>query len=262
VYKLYDCLSCQLTFFTPLIFEDIYETSIASYYDERHAGKIKITQSSDKACRYIEHKIDENKKILDIGASDCVNFSTLKKYYQINSDNYYALELDKKALEVGRKAGVNNILPYYFDKTVLSKIKIKFDIIIATEVLEHQVDPKDFIETSFKLLNENGLLVITVPNKDRFFMKQREMPGDVPPHHFLKFNKKFFIKNFNKQIIHIEDFYNRLSNYKSTSERLSKNIFKNKKYWFLFIPFIPFIRLIQLIYEIRGDKLLVVFKNL
>ena len=261
MYKLHDCLSCQLTFFTPLIFEDIYETSIASCYNDRHEGKIKITESSDKTCRYLRHKINTNKKILDIGASDCVNFIALKKYCEINNNNYYALELDKKALEIGRRAGVKNILPYYFDKSILSKVKIKFDIIIATEVLEHQVDPRDFMETSFKLLNENGLLVITVPNKDRFFMKRREMPSDVPPHHFLKMNKNFFIINFKKQLIHIEDFYNRLSNYKSTSERLSKNILKNKKYWALFIPFISFIRLIQLIYEIRGDKLLVVFKK-
>ena len=190
-----------------------------------------------------------------------MNFITLRKYYHIKSENYYALELDKKALEVGRKAGVKNILPYYFDKTILSKINIKFDIIIATEVLEHQVDPKDFIETSFKLLKENGLLVITVPNKDRFFMKQREMPADVPPHHFLKMNKNFFLINFKKQLIHIEDFYNRLSNYKSTSERLSNKFLKKKNYWSLFIPLIPFVRLFQTIYEIRGDKLLVVFKK-
>ena len=51
-----------------------------------------------------------------------MNFITLRKYYHIKSENYYALELDKKALEVGRKAGVKNILPYYFDKTILSKI--------------------------------------------------------------------------------------------------------------------------------------------
>lgn len=263
VYRLHDCLNCDLSFFTPLIFENIYETGIASCYNERHKGEIIITESSDKLCRYLKEIINTNNKILDIGASDCVNFFALKEYYNIDSTNYYALELDRKALEVGRKAGVENIFPFYFDKAVLSKIDIKFDIIIASEVLEHQVDPKDFMETCFKLLKKkDGILVITVPNKERFFMKQREMNSDVPPHHFLKFNKKFFIKNFNKQIIHIEDFYNRLSNYKSTSERLSKNIFKTKKYWLLFIPFIPFIRLIQLIYEIRGDKLLVVFKNL
>ena len=56
------------------------------------------------------------------------------------------------------------------------------------------------METSFKFLNKNDLLVITVPNKDRFFMKQQEIRSDVPSHHFLKFIKNFFIKNFKKQL--------------------------------------------------------------
>lgn len=259
-YTLHDCKDCYLTFFTPLIFEDIYETSTDGRYDDRHKGEIKISPSSDKACKYLKNKIN-NKKILDVGASNCVNYITLKKYFNIKNDKYYALELDKKALNVGKKAGVKNIIPYYFDKTILKKIKTKFDIIIATEVLEHQVDPKDFIETGFEMLKKGGLFVITIPNKDRFFMKQREMPTDVPPHHFLKLNKKFFKKNFSDKIIHLEDFHNRQSTTKSTAESLSASFVNNKKLWYLFVPTIPLIRIGQLMDKIIGDRLLIVLKK-
>jgi glycosyltransferase involved in cell wall biosynthesis/SAM-dependent methyltransferase len=39
----------------------------------------------------------------------------------------------------------------------------KFDTIIISEVLEHLLNPRSFIEKSFDLLNKDGLLIITVP---------------------------------------------------------------------------------------------------
>jgi 2-polyprenyl-3-methyl-5-hydroxy-6-metoxy-1,4-benzoquinol methylase len=261
-YYLYDCRNCYLTFFTPLKFEDIYETAKDKRYENRHKGKTKISPSSDKACGILRKylKYVYNKKILDIGASNCVNFLSLKRYYKLSSDNYYALELDRKALKIGEKIGVKNIIPQYFDKNILKKIKNKFDIILATEILEHQVNPKEFIETGLKLLKENGLFVITIPNKNKFFMRLREQPTDVPPHHFLKLGKKFFLKNFINNLIYLEDFHNRQSTFKETSLRLSKKIFNTKK-WILVTPLTCCIRLLQIFDKIKGDRLLVIIKK-
>lgn len=260
IYSLFKCEKCGISFFTPLIFENIY--SGGEFYTKRYDMSMLYSWNDFVSKFFKKKKINlKNKKILDIGASNCVNFLALKKYHEINSENYYALELDKKALAVGKKAGVKNIIPHYFDKTILKKIKIQFDIIIATEVFEHQVNPKEFMETAFDLLKKDGLLVLTVPNKDRFFMKQREMPADVPPHHFLKLSKKFFIKSFKKNLIHLEDFHNRQSTTKSTSQSLSKLILKKEKYWPLFVPIIPLIRLGQILDNIIGDKLLIILKK-
>ena len=92
-------------------------------------------------------------------------------------------------------------------------------------------------------------------------MRYRKQPNDVPPHHFLKLGKPFFIKNFKNNIIHIEDFHNRKSTMKTTSRALAKAIIKKENLWYLFIPLVPIIRLGQTLDKIRGDRLLVVMKN-
>ena len=117
---LHTCSRCYLSFFTPLKFENVY--SEGNMYEKRHQT-IKIPPWTRHMVNQLSNKkINlKNKKILDIGASNCVNFVALQKTHQINSNQYYALELDKKALKVGKKQGVKNIIPHYFNKNILKK---------------------------------------------------------------------------------------------------------------------------------------------
>lgn len=41
-----------------------------------------------------------------------------------------------------------------------------YDVVIATEVIEHVVDPNSFIENSLRVLKPGGMLIITTPIKD------------------------------------------------------------------------------------------------
>ena len=259
-YNLYNCDKCYLTFYTPLVFEDIYEKG--DFYNNRHNKNITISNWTMYMLEQIKKNNIQvnNKKILDIGASNGVNYYTLQKEFKIKTQDYYALELDKKALQTAKRIGVTNIIPHYFNKEILKKIKTKFDIIIATEVLEHQTDPKDFMTTAMKMLKKDGIFIITVPNKDRLFMKRRELPKDVPPHHFLKLSIKFFKHNYNN-IVLLKTFYKRLSTTKSTAQTLSNKILKTKKTWPLFTPLVIPIRLIQTIDSIKGDRIIAIIKK-
>jgi len=256
------CKSCYLEFFTPLIFEkEIYIDEIDSSYKEFHKGGRGIPDWTLEVIKVLKNRFKvkdlSNKKILEIGAGDCINFVAFKKEFNISKENYYAIELDNKSVEICKKRGVINIINEFFDEKILDKIKEKFDIILCLEVLEHQIKPKEFLDTCFKLLKEDGILIITVPNRDRFLIKFRELPGDIPPHHFLRFNKKFFIKNFKSRLVYISR-YNPKKYFYESCQVVSKILFKNENLWFLSIPAVVFLRIMDRIYP---ENLLVILKK-
>ena len=139
----------------------------------------------------------------------------------------------------------------------MDKIKDKFDIILCLEVLEHQIKPKEFLDLCFKLLKEDGILIITVPNRERLSIIFMEFINDTPPEHLLRFNIDFFIKNFRNKLIYINCFNPKKNLYKSC-KIASKILFRNEKLWFLSIPAIIFLRIID---KISPTKILIILKN-
>ena len=59
-----------------------------------------------------------------------------------------------------------NITHYseFFNKDVVSKINKKFDIIIARHVIEHVINPVEFLKLCQSVLTDNGVIYIEVPN--------------------------------------------------------------------------------------------------
>ncbi len=206
-YKHYYCKNCELEFFTPLVFENIYDNEQVGGYIELHKGRREYPEWTKRLIKNIKKfNINlKNKKILEIGAGDGINYLALKENFGIDETQYYAIELDNKSIEICKKRGIKNVVNCFFDKSILNRMDCDFDIVIATEVLEHQINPREFLDIIFKILKKEGILFITVPNRDRFFIKYREL-DDIPPHHFLRFNKKFFMKNFEDRILLVEDF--------------------------------------------------------
>jgi len=200
----------------------------------------------------------KNKKILEVGAGDCINFIALKNEFNISNANYYVVELDEKSIKVCKRRGIKNLINEFFDKKLLSKINFKFDVILCFEVLEHQINPKEFLETCFNLLNKNGILVITVPNREMSFHKYKEIPGDIPPHHFLRFNKKFFRKNFGKYLVYIGVHRFKNKTIEETCKLLSKKILNTHKLWIVFTPLSLIIRVLDII---KGENLIAILEK-
>lgn len=107
-----------------------------------------------------------NMSILDIGCGNgnisfplaALGFKVIA--LDINSDIICALKLKTKTL------GLNNIDFIETDVNDLSKIKNeKFDIIIMSEILEHLNDPQKTLQDAKLLLNQNGIIIVTIPNK-------------------------------------------------------------------------------------------------
>jgi len=65
----------------------------------------------------------------------------------------------------------------------------KFDLIIATEVIEHLEDPNDFLETCIRLLKPYGYIILTTPDKD-YSERNSIWQTDPPPVHISWIGKK------------------------------------------------------------------------
>jgi len=108
--------------------------------------------------RYIKtaSMIYKNGLLLDIGARTAV----LRKY--INSNiNYQVIDIDREAILKLRKQGVKADIMNAED---LQFNKKTFDIIVMGEVLEHIPNMGLVLEEVHRVLKDDGVFVISVPN--------------------------------------------------------------------------------------------------
>ena len=258
-YEHYYCKVCEIEFFYPLKFENIYEKESIKDYEFMHKGTRAIPPWTIEVINFVkEFNINlSGKKILDIGAGDGVNFIVLRRFFNVKPEQYYAIEIDRKSIETMRKRGIKNVINAFFGKEIINVMDGEFDIILATEVLEHQIAPREFLETAFSLLKDRGLIIITVPNRERFFIRYREAPTDLPPHHFLRFNKKFFQKNFSNNIIHLKEYKYKIP-LLNRSRIISTKIIGKDSFWPIFIPLSSILNILD---SIKGVGLIVAMKK-
>ncbi|MDX1761986.1 MAG: class I SAM-dependent methyltransferase [Christiangramia sp.] len=127
-----------------------------------------------KKAKWIRRNIKHG-NILDFGAGTGEFLNKMKSYYW----NVEGVEPNKLARELGVLKGLNL-------KADLSKISDKeFDVISLWHVLEHLPDFENKIQEFQNLLNDNGILVIAVPNYNSYdakFYKENWAAWDVPRH--------------------------------------------------------------------------------
>ncbi len=131
--------------------------------------------------------------ILDFGAGTGEFLNKMKKFLW----NVDGVEPNKTARDLAILKGLNL-------KPTLSELRIKkFDVISLWHVLEHLPDLEKKIQEFYDLLNEEGILIIAVPNHrsyDAEFYKEDWAAWDVPRHlwHFSRegLKEKFYEFNF------------------------------------------------------------------
>ncbi len=96
-----------------------------------------------------------NKKVLEIGSSYGGFINNLNKD---GFGNVTCSDMNKSILSDKIK---NRFI--FLDITDINRIKEKFDVIFAFEVLEHIAEDKKIVKNIFHLLSENGLFIFTVP---------------------------------------------------------------------------------------------------
>lgn len=130
---------------------------------DSHNGKYKYSRDSFGTHYKILEMISNNCLVLDIGCASGYLGEYLKKE---NKCKVWGVEPDKNSYE---QAVISNSYEKVFNYSVdyfLSNIdlEIKFDVIILADVLEHLFDPTETLIGLKKYLNENGKIIISLPN--------------------------------------------------------------------------------------------------
>lgn len=137
---------------------------------------------------------EPNKKVLDIGCSKGFLGQKLKEKGCILT----GIDNNKEDLTEAKK---------YYDKTFLmdinkDNIKGKYDIIILGDVIEHLPEPEKILKDIKKNLNENGYILVSVPNIGNIYARLKVLFGNFNYEEkgiFDKTHLRFFtLKSFKK----------------------------------------------------------------
>ena len=137
----------------------------------------------------------KDSKILDIGCSSGVFLKDLENL-GFDSINLYGIDISEKAISNSKKNGLTNTFVMDAQNITLTE---KFDIIVASDCLEHLENDTKALNNWESLLKQNGKMYVFVPA----FMSLWSYHDDVNMHYrrYKKNELRLKIENENLEII-------------------------------------------------------------
>jgi 2-polyprenyl-3-methyl-5-hydroxy-6-metoxy-1,4-benzoquinol methylase len=202
-YGIYECANCGLGQVRPTVTIDLIKKIYASSgHDTPDVKREKKTlndvyeqeriypNSVLDAQRLSENAVKFWKggelKLLDIGAG----YGFFSKAFIQKGFTVSAIELAEQESRLYYE--MNNIKPQQVVFEEFNGIDNSFSHILMSQILEHVIDPIDWVERSYKLLKPNGILIIALPHFNSIFRKvmQSKEPYITPPYHLNYFTRK------------------------------------------------------------------------
>lgn len=143
---------------------EVLKALTSIYTEEYNIGYLQDGYSIAKSygtdfINYINKHIANNpsiKNVLEIGCGGCVALDQIKK----KGLEVCGIDPSPFAATQGKKKNIDVITDFFPSK----KITQKFDLIFHVDVLEHIDDYKSFLIAQYEQLNENGFIVVNVPD--------------------------------------------------------------------------------------------------
>ncbi len=195
------CVSCDSHFINSEeniseLYNTIYSTSNTFGYDRYFKYALLVKEKKKRALEFLAYyestyypvynllKDESNLDILEIGCGyGYLTYSLLMKGFNVTGIDIADNAIKKAKENFGNHFICTDVKEY---KKLNTK---KFDLIIATEVIEHTTDPIEFLKDCVLLLKEEGKIIITTPDKD--YSKQDSIwLTDLPPIHLTWIGKK------------------------------------------------------------------------
>ena len=130
--------------------------------------------------------ISQNDSVLDIGCGEG-NFAK-----HLKTTNFTGLDMTPLSVKKAKDKGItayNLTIEQYLEKFEAKK----FSRVVSFQVLEHVEDPLGFIKNCLLPLNQDGLLILSVPNNDGYKYLEVNSVTNIPPHHISRWSLKTFI---------------------------------------------------------------------
>lgn len=129
-------------------------------YSDRFLAKPVLERYKETLTICTDHAVDlSGKSVMDVGCGNGMLLKTLSQHYNIASQN--GMEYAAAALELAAK---NNPPAKYIVHDINLPYTSKYDAVLCTEVLEHILYPTNAFKNLLEMVEEGGVLLITVPN--------------------------------------------------------------------------------------------------
>jgi len=186
----YHCLNCDVIFQHPLnnlhlsqLYENEYfnkESRFTDQFINWHAR-----DNSQRVLGLIK-KFRSSGALLDIGAA-------YGQFLQVARDNGFqvsGIEPNKESVRIAKEKFNLNLQQGFFDKNYHNQEQ--FDVITNFHVIEHVLDPLEFVRTIRNDLKNGGIAVFETPNtcSINFFMTRKKNIYILPNEHIFLFSPK------------------------------------------------------------------------
>lgn len=204
-FDIYDCANCETRFATPIVVDANVYDLIYAHADEvpgydRYQRYRRVLKNSHDPLSYLAAHEDVywsiNNVLQEVGAQRIAKVRILEigsglgyLTYALKKAGYdcFGIDISSRAVEAARR----DFGDLYFQMDIMD-MPIEdggtFDFVIATELIEHIVDPKVLLRKAQKLLKPGGRLILTTPNKD-LYSDCFVWHTDLPPVHLWWFSK-------------------------------------------------------------------------
>ena len=206
-YRIYHCRHCHTAFSMPrgnasLIYENIYRFAekVPGYnryyryaaFIKRFKDPLNFLAGSSEAYWGVKEAISrlpaeiKSPVMLEIGSGlGYFTYSLSKAGFNIKGIDISETAVNKAKETFGDHYICSGIPEYARDNAGM------FDVVIATEVIEHVEDPLEFVDSALLLLRPGGRIILTTPNKS-LFPGYAVWASDLPPVHCWWFSEDSF----------------------------------------------------------------------
>jgi len=190
--SIYKCINCGVLKTISDKNPKIKQKSRSWYYEKNKKKFIEIF----KPIIEIIKKYKKNGQVLDVGCSSGILLELLEK----RGFDAYGLEPNKQAYAIAKSKFKNKIFNCKLNEFIASN-GLKFDIVIYNHGLEHIQDPIFELELIKKVLKNNGIFVLGLPNTSNiiFILRNKYWESLMPNEHIWHFSKKQVIQLLNKK---------------------------------------------------------------
>ena len=142
----------------------------------------------------ILRRVKRGTSFLEIGPGNLYLAVDLLGYFKRGTLIDYNLQVKDRYdnLEEPLKEHLDLMIGEFF--TSVTQLQLKYDCVVACEVMEHVENDGNFLSIAHDLLNDQGQLVLSVPSRMKYWSKHDEIVG-----HFRRYEKQRIINILSDQ---------------------------------------------------------------
>lgn len=153
----------------------MYLKTTKGFNEERYKEEFKIGDFERPRIEKIIDMLPMDKRILDIGCYD----GTISQLIKEKNNVVIGLDMSMNALNMAKKKGIECVSA---NAENLPFKDASFDVIVASEIIEHIFDTGGFLDEINRILKLNGELILTTPNLALLDNRLRLLLG-LQPHY-------------------------------------------------------------------------------